>query len=161
MRIKIRSIWYDSEEEPNYHVRERFNQNPMEYRKPAMFVFLNKFGFNGLCRYNQKGKFNVPYGDARTPVIPEKEIRQFSEKLGSLGFLSADFRDIPIKSGDVVYCDPPFTSLDVNGFTSYASGGFGLDEHKNWLKWLKNLVCLSLYIITILNLLGNCTKTQK
>src|ERR687896_413085 len=28
----------------------------------ALFYYLNRTGYNGLCRFNQQGKFNVPFG---------------------------------------------------------------------------------------------------
>ena len=40
-----------------YQVRERFNQNP----NSLYFLFLNRSCFNGVMRFNQLGKFNVPY----------------------------------------------------------------------------------------------------
>lgn len=42
----------------SYEVRERFNQmgNPLD------LLFLNRSSFNGILRFNQQGKFNVPFG---------------------------------------------------------------------------------------------------
>ena len=46
----------------------------------AMFLYLNKHGYNGLYRVNLKGEFNVPYGKYAAPYFPEKEMRLFAEK---------------------------------------------------------------------------------
>src|SRR5882672_8275842 len=44
--------------EPYYYiVRERFNEAPTSLD----FLFLNRSCFNGVIRFNRKGKFNVPY----------------------------------------------------------------------------------------------------
>ncbi|MDW7571540.1 Dam family site-specific DNA-(adenine-N6)-methyltransferase, partial [Klebsiella pneumoniae] len=47
-----------------YDIRKEFNHGrdwPAVCRS-AMFIFLNRHGYRGLCRYNLKGHFNVPYG---------------------------------------------------------------------------------------------------
>ena len=46
----------------------------------AMFIYLNRHGYNGLYRVNQKGEFNVPFGKYAKPYFPEKEMRLFAEK---------------------------------------------------------------------------------
>ena len=45
-----------------YKLRDEFNTTSDIKRKSALFVYLNRHCFNGLCRYNSKGKFNVPFG---------------------------------------------------------------------------------------------------
>lgn len=41
-----------------YDVRDSFNQT----HDPLEFLFLNRSCFNGMIRFNRKGRFNVPYG---------------------------------------------------------------------------------------------------
>ena len=45
-----------------YELRNEFNITKDVERKAAIFVYLNRHCFNGLCRYNSKGEFNVPLG---------------------------------------------------------------------------------------------------
>ena len=45
-----------------YELRDVFNTTEDDYYKAALFVYLNRHAFNGLCRYNTSGGFNVPYG---------------------------------------------------------------------------------------------------
>jgi DNA adenine methylase len=92
---------------------------------------LNKHCFNGLCRYNSKGGFNTPYGKYKKPYFPEKEMYEFYERSKKAVFQKADFLQTmrSAKSGDVVYCDPPYVPLSKTAnFTSYSAGGFGEEQ---------------------------------
>lgn len=114
-----------------YELRDEFNKTNDLRKKAALFVYLNRHCFNGLCRYNSKGGFNVPFGKYSKPTLPEKEMFYFHEKAQHATFEVADFKSTMNKAqpGDVVYCDPPYVPLSAtSSFTSYAKGGFGLDE---------------------------------
>ena len=116
-----------------YELREQFNQTTDTQLKSALFVYLNKHAYNGLCRYNSKGGFNVPYGRYKKPYFPEKEMLFFCEKAKQAEFCIKDFTDImqAAKPGDVVYCDPPYVPLtNTANFTSFTSGGFNLEQQK-------------------------------
>lgn len=85
----------------------------------ALFYYLNRTGYNGLCRFNRKGEFNVPFGRyRRIPYV--RDFRPYREVLSRWTFLQADFRALPYEQGDFIYADPPY---DVE-FTEYAAGGF-------------------------------------
>ncbi len=50
-----------------YCQRDKFNElieHGQENSQEAaiLFYYLNRTGYNGLCRFNKKGKFNVPFG---------------------------------------------------------------------------------------------------
>lgn len=121
-------------------LRARFN-NPAtsEVERCALFVYLNKFAFNGLFRMNKKGQMNVPYAHhTRLPGFPERAMQGFAQKLGNLDapveLLCAGFEETmaQAKPGDVVYCDPPYLPMDHGRacFTAYGSDGFGLAAHQ-------------------------------
>ena len=125
-----------------YRLREEFNTTHDVRRKSALFVYLNRHCFNGLCRYNSKGGFNVPFGRYTKPTLPEKEMYYFYEKSQRAIFEVADFITTMenAKSGDVVYCDPPYVPLSAtSSFTSYAKGGFGLNEQNALADMAKKL----------------------
>jgi DNA adenine methylase len=125
-----------------YKLREEFNATNDLRRKAALFVYLNRHCFNGLCRYNSKGGFNVPYGRYTKPILPEKEMFYFYEKSKHAVFEVADFITTmeKAKTGDVVYCDPPYVPLSAtSSFTSYSKGGFGLDEQNALADMAKKL----------------------
>lgn len=110
-----------------YKMREIFNSTGDVTFKSALFVYLNKHCFNGLCRYNNSGGFNSPFGKYKKPYFPEKEMQYFSKKAKSAIFKHADFVSVmnTAKKGDVVYCDPPYVPLSATAnFTSYGAGGF-------------------------------------
>jgi DNA adenine methylase len=111
--------------------RHEFNNGATERRRAALFVYLNRHGFNGLCRYNKSGGFNVPFGRYTKPYFPEKELLHFIDKAKSAKFVCGDFANLMSRSrrGDVVYCDPPYVPLSpTSSFTSYAAGGFSYDQ---------------------------------
>lgn len=121
-------------EESFYAIREEFNRAEHGcLRRNAIFVYLNKHAFNGLCRYNSKGKFNVPYGRYAAPKAPIAEMLLFSEKSQLAEFQCAGFEETfnHLKQGDVIYCDPPYVPLSAtSSFTSYHTNGFNPSDQK-------------------------------
>lgn len=114
-----------------YALRERFNATADPREKAALFLYLNKHCYNGLCRYNLSGAFNAPFGRYKRPYFPAAEMCYFRQRAESAafvhsGFLAAMNRAQP---GDVVYCDPPYVPLSATAsFTSYSAGGFTQDD---------------------------------
>lgn len=114
-----------------YELRLRFNTTDNIYEKSALFLYLNRHGYNGLVRYNSAGEFNVPFGQYARPYFPEKEMLCFWEKSQTAEFMYCDFRETLAMAspGDVVYCDPPYVPLsNTASFTEYCPGGFGKRE---------------------------------
>lgn len=110
-----------------YEHRETFNKTSDPILKSALFLYLNRHCFNGLCRYNAKGEFNVPFGRYKKPYFPRREMHFFYEKAQVATFVCDDFESVmdSLVPGDVVYCDPPYVPLsDTANFTSYSAGKF-------------------------------------
>ncbi|MCW3172759.1 Dam family site-specific DNA-(adenine-N6)-methyltransferase [Shewanella subflava] len=117
--------------EAYYRIRDDFNLSRDPFTRSVYFLYLNRFGFNGLCRYNRKGGFNVPFGSYKKPYFPEAEIRYFSEKAQKATFNCIGYEGAfgLAKEGDVIYCDPPYAPLSTTAsFTTYAGPGFSLDD---------------------------------
>ena len=96
-----------------------------------MFLYLNRHGYNGLCRYNQKGIYNVPFGRYKKPYFPHAEMLCFHQKSQNTTFLHGDFRHTfsKAKPGDLIYCDPPYAPLQqISNFSSYTNKKFGEQE---------------------------------
>jgi DNA adenine methylase len=96
----------------------------------AMFIYLNRTGFNGLFRLNRHGAFNVPAGRYSDPKICDPDlIRSVARALSAPGvtlewspFENA-FEDAGV--GDFIYCDPPYAPLSRTAhFAHYTVDGF-------------------------------------
>ena len=116
-----------------YLLREHFNATDDPAEKAAIFVYLNRHGYNGLCRYNGSGGFNVPFGRYTRPYFPHDEMVYFWQKSARCEFAAADFVSTlrNTVAGDVVYCDPPYVPLSATAsFTNYSADGFGLESQR-------------------------------
>jgi DNA adenine methylase len=121
----------NNQEHVFYALRARFNDSKDTIERSALFVYLNRHAFNGLCRYNSKGAFNVPFGRYKSPYFPEVEMQKFIEKSNRIELMCGDFQAALAMAGDddVVYCDPPYVPLShTASFTAYAKGGFDLAD---------------------------------
>ena len=93
-----------------YQYRVQFNASQDAYERAVLFLYLNRHGYNGLCRYNLKGIFNVPFGKYKKPYFPEKELYFFAEKSQKATFTCKGYADVfnDLPRSSVVYCDPPY-----------------------------------------------------
>lgn len=121
---------YNNEEE-YYKIRTRFNKTDDIALRAILFLYLNRHGYNGLCRYNNQGGYNVPFGRYKSPYFPEKEMQFFHTKSQNAEFVISGFEQVikSAKYGDVIYCDPPYVPLSASAnFTTYSAGGFNMDD---------------------------------
>ena len=119
-----------NERELYYHHRDHFNRlvtgRWLESRKAAeIFYFLNRTGYNGLCRFNKKGVFNVPFGRHHNPRY-KRDLTAYSKPLSQWSFQHNDFAKLDLEATDFIYADPPY---DVE-FRQYSAGGFEWDEQE-------------------------------
>jgi DNA adenine methylase len=121
-----------------YANRSRFN-DLIRRRKAdtpeaaTLFYYLNRTGYNGLCRFSSKGTFNVPFGRYRNiNYAKRRDFDIYVEALGEWELSSVHFRDLVIDEADFVYADPPY---DVE-FTSYSPGGFSWEDQQELAEWL-------------------------
>lgn len=121
----------NNDEKRYYEIRQEFNQSTDIYQRAVFFLYLNRHGYNGLCRYNNSGKFNVPFGRYKAPYYPEKEINYFAQKAQQATFSCESFEKVfaRARKGSVIYCDPPYAPISRTAmFNSYAKGGFSVDS---------------------------------
>ncbi len=117
-----------------YEKRSRYNEikiNENEHEnleKAALFIFLNKTCFNGLYRVNSKGLFNVPFNNAKNPLLCDEEnLRECSDLLQNVKMTVGDYSQCKdfIDENTFVYIDPPYRPLtQTAAFTSYSENGF-------------------------------------
>lgn len=120
-----------------YKLRNDFNNEHVGYKRTILFVYLNRHAFNGLCRYNSSGGFNVPYGKYKAPYFPGKEMLFFHEKAQRCTFIFQDFNKTieSCTENDVVYNDPPYVPLSKTAsFVGYNLDGFTNDQHRELAK---------------------------
>ena len=102
----------------------------------AMFVYLNRTGFNGLFRLNAGGGFNVPVGRYVNPRICDApNLRAVAAALSRPGveLLEEGFESVCewAMPGDFLYFDPPYAPLSATAsFTAYTPGGFVADAQR-------------------------------
>jgi DNA adenine methylase len=159
-----------------YTRRVRFNQLIRECKADSkeaasLFYYLNRTCYNGLCRFNRKGEFNVPFGQYKK-ITYKTDFTEYVTAFADWEFTCGDFEKVPLETGDFIYADPPY---DVQ-FTHYSKEDFGWTEQVRLAEWLarhRGPVVLSNqatervqqlyrklgYVVTILNAprLINCT----
>lgn len=94
----------------------------------ARFLWLNKAGFNGLYRENQRGEFNVPPGSYGTVRMPSLDaIRGVSNALKRGVLRCQDWRITVLEApaGARLYVDPPYDPISKTAaFTTYSRKPF-------------------------------------
>ncbi len=120
-----------------YQHRSRFNQlialGESESEEAAqLFYYLNHTGYNGLCRFNRRGEFNVPFGRHENINAYSRDLSAYATAMADWHFSSGDFQSLALEPGDFIYADPPY---DVQ-FTQYSKEAFGWDEQERLAHWL-------------------------
>ena len=103
-----------------YQVRDRFNTT----NNPLDFLFLNRSCFNGVIRFNNSQKFNVPFSHKPQRFAPGyitkivNQVARFSSAIQSTDwtFSCQDYK-LSIQGtsrNDFIYCDPPYTGRSTD-----------------------------------------------
>jgi len=119
-----------------YEYRELFNSliraGKSKTKKAAeLFYYLNRTGYNGLCRFNQSGEYNVPFGSYKT-INYIRDYQAYREVFAAWTFSCGEFDRLKLEAGDFIYADPPY---DVE-FTTYSKDGFTWADQVRLVKWL-------------------------
>lgn len=113
-------------------LRKQFNQSTDRYERAALFIYLNRHCFNGLCRYNSRGEFNVPFGRYKTVTFPENTLKIIKNKLRCTTIHCKPYNDFfaLAKPGDVIYCDPPYVTNHESAAFKYFGAEFNFDDQQ-------------------------------
>lgn len=119
----------EAKKEYYLRMRDHFNAKPSDpIENTTLFFFLNRTCFNGLYRVNKAGKFNVPCGRYKRPIICDAEtIHADSQLLQRVTILTGDFEQTfeHISGNTFFYFDPPYRPLnDTSSFNDYAKEAF-------------------------------------
>ncbi|HSG00065.1 MAG TPA: Dam family site-specific DNA-(adenine-N6)-methyltransferase [Vicinamibacterales bacterium] len=126
----------ENERAAYYRHRQRLNALIADGRvgrreAAALFYYLNRTGYNGLCRFNQKGAFNVPFGRYHR-ITYRRDFREFQTVFAAWTFTNRDVLAVPLEADDFVYADPPY---DVE-FRQYGPLGFHWHDQVRTAEWL-------------------------
>lgn len=118
----------DKGESHYYYVRDRFNESGA-----AMdFIFLNRASFNGVIRFNSKGRFNTPF--CRKPLrFAQAYVTKICNQVRWVQqlvygkewtFLCQDWRETLalVEPEDFVYLDPPYVGRHTDYFNTWSEG---------------------------------------
>ena len=118
--FELQTVYKSHTQEENkeyfYEKRRRYNDlkvngNDAEnLEKAALFIFLNKTCFNGLYRVNSKGLFNVPFNNAKNPLLCDEE---------NLRACSLLLQNVEMQDGNYKECK---SFIDVLGVPAKAVG---------------------------------------
>jgi DNA adenine methylase len=142
---------YSNEYDNYYERRKRYNEIKFGethiVEKAALFIYLNKCGFNGMYRENSSGGFNIPFGKMKNPKICDTPIlRKVSKSLNKVHIECCQYSSILelTNKDDFVYLDPPYDGT----FTDYTNNKFGEEEQKQLKQFVDKLtekgVCVML-----------------
>lgn len=125
----------DNDEAVYYQHRlefNRLNQSGQFNNKAAqLFYYLNRTGYNGLCRFNKSGGYNVPFGRYKT-ITYQTDFTPYQSMLSGWQFSNKDFAELDVNENDFIYADPPY---DVQ-FHQYAQQGFEWRDQVRLVEWL-------------------------
>ncbi len=130
------TVLMKNDEASFYAYRSRFNKlirgrKCRSAEAAQLFYYLNRTCFNGLCRFNQSGEFNVPFGQHKS-ITYATNFSHFPVLLENWTFTNSDIESLPVDREDFIYADPPY---DVE-FTTYSAGGFSWDDQVRTAEWL-------------------------
>lgn len=135
--LVLDSISLENNEEAYYQHRNTFNnlnQNgDIGSTTAQLFYYLNRTGYNGLCRFNKSGGYNVPFGRYKK-INYQADFLSYQSMLSGWTFTNTDFAKLKLKTDDFIYADPPY---DVP-FRQYAQQGFTWNDQVRLVEWLVN-----------------------
>ncbi len=125
-----------NEESAFYEARAQFNSlikaGQAHSKKAAeLFYYLNRTCFNGLCRFNSKNEFNVPFGRYKK-INYTQDFTSYQSGLNKWQITCHDFEHTKVAGNDFLYVDPPYDTP----FSQYGKEDFTWDDQLRLINWL-------------------------
>jgi DNA adenine methylase len=123
------------QEELFYQYREAFNEfayvrKQSDWEQAQLFFYLIQTCFNGLCRFNQMGEFNVGFGKYKS-VNYERDLEAYRRQFRFWTFSNKQFDKLRTWETDFLFIDPPYDET----FSSYTPEGFNWDDQLRVAHW--------------------------
>lgn len=132
-------------------IRDDFNDGyGDDIWRAAALMYMNRAGFNGVCRFNGDGKYNVPFGDGKPKTLCDVEnIRACSALLQQSTLEWADFRAVEnvAQAGDLVFLDSPYLPENAGSFVNYTKEGFSAQDHEDVAALFRRLVARGVHAL--------------
>lgn len=117
-------------------MRDRYNEKikteTFDVETACLFVWINRYCFNGLYRVNRDGLYNVPWGKREKAGFDKENIKEISLYLKKVEIFCQDFEETvgKAKRGDLIYFDSPYIPVKKDTFTSYTKDDFKKEDHE-------------------------------
>lgn len=125
--------WPNTEAE-FYRVRALDHRNMTRAERGAWLIYLLRYCFNGLARFDRRGRFTASYckQPSRGPVN-EEGLLAVAKALQGVTIVRATYAEafamFEPRQGDFVYLDSPYAPVSATAdFVGYSAGGFTWDD---------------------------------
>lgn len=121
-----------------YKNRDRLNEkialgdvNDPEFA--ILFYVINKTCYNGMCRYNKKGFYNIPEGDSKPNI--KNDLLGYKDVIADWECHALDFEELVIPENAFVFSDSPYDGQ----FNTYWVDGFKTNDQERSIVWAGGL----------------------
>lgn len=128
-------------EETYYHIRN-------QAESPSRFFYLRKTCFRGMLRYNNQGKFNIPFGRYKTINFNSLKDTRYHELFKTTEIFNTNFEVLFDEKfnnpSNFMFLDPPYDCIfnDYNG-----KGEFTKEHHRKLAELFKKTSIKCLMVI--------------
>lgn len=152
---KYKKEYVSTDNQKDYYIkkRDRFNKLKDNYNteRAALYIFINKTGFNGIMQINKLGNCTTGFGKMNNPKIVDSDnIYNFSDLLKTTNLKQTDYAKFlkKCKKGDFIYMDPPYVPCDTKQCTiKYIKDGWDESDFFKLVEVYKELDKKGCYVM--------------
>lgn len=129
-----------------YRIRRMDHRGMTRPERGAWLLYLLRFCFNGLARFDRRGRFTASYcKDPERGRVPEEPLLALAAALQGVQIVRATFDEafarFKPRAGDCLVLDPPYVpTSDTSDFVGYSAGGFTWQDQSNLCKLAEQAV---------------------